>query len=50
LRQVKPGGMPDGMLFLLDPLGNLMMYYEPGFDPYDVVHDLKKLLTVSQIG
>lgn len=40
----------DGMLLLIDPLGNIMMQYADGFDPYDVVHDLKKLLTVSQIG
>ncbi len=40
----------DGMLLLIDPLGNIMMQYAKGFNPYDVVHDLKKLLTVSQIG
>jgi cytochrome oxidase Cu insertion factor (SCO1/SenC/PrrC family) len=50
LKQVKQGAIPDGMLFLIDPLGNIMMYYEPGFDPYKVVKDLKKLLSVSQIG
>jgi cytochrome oxidase Cu insertion factor (SCO1/SenC/PrrC family) len=50
LKQVKQGAIPDGMLFLTDPLGNIMMYYEPGFDPYKVVKDLKKLLSVSQIG
>lgn len=40
----------SGMLLLMDPLGNLMMLYQPGFDPYDVKSDLKKLLQVSQIG
>lgn len=50
LTQVKHGTIPDGMLFLTDPLGNIMMYYEPGFDPYKVVKDLKKLLSASQIG
>ncbi|MGR8933679.1 MAG: hypothetical protein ACU837_04725 [Gammaproteobacteria bacterium] len=40
----------NGMLLLMDPLGNLMMRYQPGFDPYDVKSDLKKLLQVSQIG
>jgi hypothetical protein len=34
----------------MDPLGNLMMQYDPGFDPYDVKKDLKKLLKISQIG
>ncbi|WP_305908497.1 hypothetical protein Q9L42_010405 [Methylomarinum sp. Ch1-1] len=42
--------MPDGMLLLMDPLGNLMMQYAPGFDPYDVKKDLGKLLRISQIG
>jgi len=40
----------DGMLILMDPLGNLMMQYKPGFDPYAVKSDLKKLLRISQIG
>lgn len=50
LRQIKNGEIPDGMLFLMDPLGNLMMHYGPGFDPYDVKADLSKLLRISQIG
>jgi hypothetical protein len=50
LQHLKQGTIPDGMLFLTDPLGNIMMYYEPNFDPYKVVKDLKKLLSVSQIG
>ena len=44
------GNLPDGMLFLIDPLGNLMMQYEPGFDPYKVKDDLMHLLRISQIG
>jgi hypothetical protein len=50
IRQIRKGVVPDGMLFLIDPLGNIMMQYEPGFDPYKVEKDLKKLLNVSQIG
>ena len=42
--------IPDGMLFLMDPLGNLMMQYEPGFDTYKVKDDLMHLLKISQIG
>jgi hypothetical protein len=42
--------MADGQLILMDPLGNLMMQYKSGFDPYAVKHDLKKLLRISQIG
>lgn len=50
LEKIRAGKVPDGMLFLMDPFGNLMMQYEPGFDPYDVKADLKKLLRISQIG
>lgn len=42
--------LTDGMLILMDPLGNLMMQYKSGFDPYAVKSDLKKLLRISQIG
>jgi hypothetical protein len=47
---LRQGSIPDGMLLLMDPLGNLMMQYEPGFDPYDVKSDLMHLLRISQIG
>jgi hypothetical protein len=47
---LRPSGVPDGMLLLMDPLGNLMMQYEPGFDPYKVKSDLAHLLKISQIG
>ena len=40
----------DGIVIIMDPLGNLMMQYKSGFDPYDVKSDLKKLLRASQIG
>ncbi len=43
-------GIANGMLLIMDPLGNIMMRYQPGFNPYDVKSDLKKLLSVSQIG
>ncbi|MDF1582133.1 MAG: hypothetical protein RQ733_04045 [Methyloprofundus sp.] len=42
--------LTDGMIILMDPLGNLMMQYKSGFDPYAVKSDLKKLLRISQIG
>jgi hypothetical protein len=42
--------MPEGMLFLIDPLGNLMMQYEAGFNTYKVKDDLMHLLRISQIG
>jgi len=47
---LRQGNIPDGMLLIMDPLGNLMMQYEPGFDPYDVKNDLMHLLRISQIG
>jgi len=47
---LRQGNIPDGMLLIMDPLGNLMMQYEPGFDPYDVKSDLMHLLRISQIG
>ena len=46
----KSNTLPDGMLFLMDPLGNLMMQYEPGFNTYKVKDDLMHLLKISQIG
>ncbi|MEE9397921.1 MAG: hypothetical protein V3V31_13000 [Methylococcales bacterium] len=42
--------IPQGTIFLMDPIGNLMMWYPPGFDPYEVKKDLKRLLKVSQVG
>ena len=50
ITEIRQGNIPDGMLFLMDPLGNLMMQYEPGFDPYNVKSDLMHLLRISQIG
>jgi predicted nucleic acid-binding Zn ribbon protein len=50
LNGIKPEGFPDGALLLMDPLRNLMMQYEPGFDPYKVKSDLTHLLKISQIG
>lgn len=42
--------LEDGMLILVDPFANAMMWYPPGFDPYGVLRDLKHLLRSSQIG
>jgi len=50
IAEIRQGDIPDGMLLLMDPLGNLMMQYEPGFDPYSVKSDLMHLLRISQIG
>jgi cytochrome oxidase Cu insertion factor (SCO1/SenC/PrrC family) len=39
-----------GNIYLVDPLGNLMMYYRPDADPRDVIQDLQRLLKYSHIG
>ncbi len=39
-----------GAMLLMDPLGNIMMRYAAGYDPYRVRNDLTKLLKISQIG
>ena len=33
--------------YIIDPLGNLMMYYPPDGDPKDMIRDLLRLLKVS---
>ncbi|MGZ0079318.1 hypothetical protein [Methylomonas sp. YC3] len=50
LTQLNAQPLPEGMLIIMDPLGNLMMQYAPGYDPYQVKSDLSKLLRISQIG
>lgn len=40
----------DDTVVLMDPLGNLVLWYDTGFDPYKLVKDLKHLLRASQIG
>jgi hypothetical protein len=50
IAQLKNNVIPDGMLLLIDPFGNIMMQYAPGFDPYKVKSDLMHLLRISQIG
>ena len=37
-------------IYIIDPLGNLMMSYEPEANPRDIYKDLKKLLRGSRIG
>lgn len=39
-----------GRVYIVDPLGNLMMSYPPGAPPKGVLKDLQRLLKVSQIG
>jgi len=38
-----------GRLYIIDPLGNLMMSYAPDQNPTDVIKDLKRIFRVSRI-
>lgn len=37
-------------IYLVDPIGNLFMYYPEKSNPLDILSDLKHLLEISQIG
>jgi cytochrome oxidase Cu insertion factor (SCO1/SenC/PrrC family) len=39
-----------GNIYLIDPLGNLMMYYRPDTDPRGIIQDLLRLLKYSHTG
>lgn len=49
LQSAAGGGSTEGATYLVDPLGNIMMYYPGGFDPNDLRKDLKRLLTWSKL-
>ena len=46
----KPVSLPAGGFFLIDPHGNLVMYFSPDIKPRDMVDDIKRLLKLSRIG
>ena len=50
LSEKKPAELAAGGYYLIDPLGNLVMYFHPELDPGDVVDDIKRLLKLSRIG
>jgi cytochrome oxidase Cu insertion factor (SCO1/SenC/PrrC family) len=50
LQNKRPADLPDGGFYLIDPLGNLVMYFRPDLDPSDMVSDIKRLLRLSRIG
>ena len=35
--------------FIVDPLGNYMMYYPPGTHPKDILEDMERVMKVSQL-
>ena len=47
---VEPGGKTSDHLYLIDPLGNLMMRFPKDADPSKVKKDIAKLLKASAIG
>ena len=50
LSNKKPGELSTGGYYLVDPLGNLVMYFHPEIDPRNMVDDIKRLLKLSRIG
>jgi hypothetical protein len=50
LVQTFPDAAREHQLFIVDPLGNLMMSYDTRENPKGLLEDLKKLLTLSHIG
>lgn len=42
--------LTKGSLYLVDPLGNIMMSYAPDAAPKGILKDLERVLKVSQIG
>jgi hypothetical protein len=50
LNNKKPADLPANGYYLIDPLGNLVMYFRPDLDPSEMVDDIKRLLKLSRIG
>jgi cytochrome oxidase Cu insertion factor (SCO1/SenC/PrrC family) len=50
LENKRPAELAAGGFFLVDPLGNLVMYFRPDIDPGDMVEDIEHLLELSRIG
>lgn len=43
-------GTAEGWIYVIDPLGNLLMRYASDSEPGDILDDLKHLLKLSRIG
>jgi hypothetical protein len=50
LEEKRPTKLRAGGCYLIDPLGNLVMYFPPNLDPKEMVGDIKHLLKLSHIG
>lgn len=49
-KAVKSRLLTAGTLYVVDPLGNIILSYKPDADPNKVFKDLERLLKISQIG
>lgn len=47
---IKPAESPPGGYYLVDPLGNIVLYFLPDIEPSNMVEDIKRLLKLSRIG
>ena len=45
-----PGAVNSRRVYLIDPLGNVMMFYEAGAKAKGMLEDMKRLLRLSSIG
>ncbi|MCH7852765.1 MAG: hypothetical protein IIB76_00335 [Proteobacteria bacterium] len=50
LHMKQPRDLRAGGFYLVDPLGNLVLYFTPELAPRDMVDDIKHLLKLSRIG
>jgi len=50
LEAMRPREAAAGGYYLVDPLGNLVMYFPPDIAPGDMVDDIEHLLELSRIG
>lgn len=50
LESRRPARSASGGLYLIDPLGNLVMYFPPDLEPEALVGDIEHLLDLSRIG
>src|SRR5258708_38562888 len=50
LLPTRPGAVNSHRVYLIDPLGNIMMFYEADARPKGMLEDMKRLLRLSSIG
>lgn len=46
----RSGALNSHRVYMIDPLGNLMMFYDAGDKPKGMLEDMKRLLRLSSIG